>query len=107
MKALALICLAIVFCGICRAQTNESAPRPVVVSAQLKSGAMVYKVNGKIVEDRAQNRSTAKDIYDRLRRAERATSPNAIKTPPSTKKPAVGTSMNRPNRALKKGNQRT
>jgi len=43
------------FCGISKAQTSESTPRPVVVSAQMKNGKLIYQVNGKIVENSARN----------------------------------------------------
>jgi hypothetical protein len=43
------------FCGISNAQTGESTPRPVVVSAQVKNGKIVYKLNGRIVENSVRN----------------------------------------------------
>jgi hypothetical protein len=36
-------------------QTQEQASRPVVVSAQMVNGTLIYEVNGKRVEDSAKN----------------------------------------------------
>ena len=55
MKPLMLLWLMLGFCGISNAQTGESTPRPVVVSAQLMNGKLIYRVNGKIVESSARN----------------------------------------------------
>jgi biopolymer transport protein ExbD len=37
------------------AQTKEHAPQPVAVSAQMENGILVYRVNGKRVEDSQKN----------------------------------------------------
>src|SRR5229473_4367638 len=36
-------------------QTKEALSRPVVVSAQMESGGLIYKVDGKRVEDSRRN----------------------------------------------------
>lgn len=55
MKPLLLLWFALAFCGISNAQTIESTPRPVVVSARVKNGKIMYKVNGRIVENSVRN----------------------------------------------------
>lgn len=55
MKPLLVLWFALAFCGISNAQTSESTPRPVVVSARVKNGRIVYKMNGRIVENSARN----------------------------------------------------
>lgn len=46
-------CLFLLF--ICVAASQERTPPPVVVSAQMEKGSLVYKVNGKRVEDSKEN----------------------------------------------------
>jgi|SRR5579864_259073 len=55
MKSLLVLWFALVFCGIANAQTSEGTPRPVVVSARVKNGMIVYKVNSRIVENSVRN----------------------------------------------------
>jgi hypothetical protein len=55
MKPLLVLWFALAFCGISNAQTSESTPRPVVVSARVKNGKIIYKLNGKIVENSVRN----------------------------------------------------
>ena len=55
MKRIFLFLLMLGFCGISNAKTSESAPGPVVVSAQVKKGTIVYRVNGRIVENSVRN----------------------------------------------------
>ena len=56
--------MAVLFCSILfslplspstASQTKGDAPQPVVVSAQMENGMLVYKVNGKRVEDSRKN----------------------------------------------------
>lgn len=55
MKPLLLLWVAFAFCGTSNAQTNESTPRPAVVSARVNHGGIVYRVNGRIVENSVRN----------------------------------------------------
>ena len=55
MKPLIVFCLALLFCGVSSPQTKEDSSKPVVLSAQMKNATVLYKLNGKIVEDSVQN----------------------------------------------------
>lgn len=55
MRPLLVLWFALAFCGISNAQTSGRTPRPVVVSARVKNGKIVYKVNGRIVENSVRN----------------------------------------------------
>jgi hypothetical protein len=57
-RCLVLTCplfAALVVSRVVAAQSQEQASRPVVVSAQMVKRTLIYKVNGKIVEDSPKN----------------------------------------------------
>jgi len=55
MKPLVVLWLTLCFGGICTGQTGESASRPTVVSARVRNGKIIYRVNERIVEDSVRN----------------------------------------------------
>ena len=56
MKAAVPFCLVLLSSAPLKPQTmKESPPRPVVLSAQVKHGQIVYELNGRVVEDNARN----------------------------------------------------
>lgn len=55
MKALVALCFVLSFPAILAPQIKERSTHPVSLSAQMKNGAPLYRLNGKVVEDRVQN----------------------------------------------------
>jgi len=56
LKAAVAFCLVLLLSASLKPQTMKENPsQPAVLSAQVKHGQIVYELNGRVVEDNAQN----------------------------------------------------